>query len=92
MEVILTKAYAMFQFLSIKRTLHIYNNKQGGEPMSQSRDKNIETDYNLVKFHSRKRHFRAVNCVFVYFMLCLMRKWQPDMAKLTSTLLSLKTR
>ena len=68
------------------------DNKQGGEPTSQSRDKNIETGYNLVKFQSRKRHFRAVNCVFIYFMLCLMRNCQRDMAKLTSTVLSLKTR
>ena len=49
-------------------------NFQGGEPTSQSRDKNIETGYNLVKFQSWKRHFRAVNCVFIYFILCLMRK------------------
>ena len=49
---------------------------QGREPTSQSRDKNIETGYNLVKFQSCKRHFRAVNRVFIYFMLCLMRKWQ----------------
>ena len=66
---------------------------QGGEPTSQSRDKNIEKGYNLVKFQSpsRKRHFRAVNRVFTYFIRCLMRKWHRDMAKLTSTLLSLKT-
>ena len=38
--------------------------------MSQSRDTNIETGYNLVKFQSRKRHFSAVNRVFISFVLC----------------------
>ena len=42
---------------------------QGGESTSQSRDKIIETGYNLVKFQSRKRHFRVVNRDCTYFIL-----------------------